>query len=140
MYFYCSCSNGKLHKYTKNADVDQQDTTVVENIHSSGIVIDYVGIYEGTLPCADCEGIKTKLTIKNDTTYELKGMYLGKEDGKIETNGIYNIINGEILELVTPSSGDKTYYKILEDAVALSDASGKLVEGELAEDSILKKK
>lgn len=99
----------------------------------------YYGTYEGTLPCADCGGIRTTLKINGDTTYELRSEYLGKKDSIFEESGIYNIVSENIIELVTPSSGEKTFYKILDDAVALSDSLGMLNSGELAEHYVLKK-
>lgn len=66
------------------------------------------GTYEGTLPAADCEGIKTILVINEDKTYTLKSEYIGREDATFETSGIYHIIGDSIMELVTPSSGEKT--------------------------------
>lgn len=40
------------------------------------------GTYEGTLPCADCEGIRTSLTLDAGGTYTLQREYLGKADRK----------------------------------------------------------
>lgn len=100
---------------------------------------DYYGTYEGTLPCADCGGIKTTLKINSDTTYDLRSEYLGKKNGIFEESGIYNIVGENIIELVTPSSGDKTYYKVLDGAVALSDSIGTINSGELSEQYILKR-
>ena len=57
-------------------------------------------IYEGTLPCADCEGIKTKLTLyqnksKNQYTYKLQEVYLGQGNDKtFETYGKWNALKG----------------------------------------------
>ena len=81
----------------------------------------FYGTYEGTLPCADCSG------------------YLGRKDGVFEESGIYNIVGENIIELVTPSSGEKTFYKILDGSVALSDSLGTLNGSELAEHYILKR-
>ncbi|MDD7438017.1 MAG: copper resistance protein NlpE, partial [Bacteroidales bacterium] len=89
-------------------------------------------------PCADCEGILTKLTIREDTTYDLSSEYLGKKDGKFEVSGVYEL-NGDVLTLITPSSGEKTYYKVLEGSVALVDSTGVLNTGELASQYILTK-
>ncbi len=100
---------------------------------------DFYGTYEGTLPCADCGGIKTILTVNADSTYYLRSEYLGVKDGVFETNGVYNLLNGDLLELITPSSGEKTYYKIQENAVVLSDEQGTVNQGELAEYYVLKK-
>ena len=51
----------------------------------------FYGTYEGTLPCADCSGIRTTLKINSDTTYELRSEYLGRKDGVFEESGIYSI-------------------------------------------------
>ena len=99
----------------------------------------FYGTYEGTLPCADCSGIRTTLKINSDTTYELRSEYLGRKDGVFEESGIYNIVGENIIELVTPSSGKKTFYKILDGSVALSDSLGTLNGSELAEHYILKR-
>lgn len=98
------------------------------------------GTYEGTLPAADCEGIETLLTINSDSTYTLQSEYIGVDDGKFLVSGVYNLIDGELLELITPSSGDKTYYKIVADGVMLSDSLGTENQGELAKHYVLKKK
>lgn len=96
----------------------------------------FYGTYEGTLPCANCSGIRTTLKINSDTTYELRSEYFGRKDGIFEESGIYNIVGENIIELVTPSSGEKTFYN---GAIALSDSLGTLNSSELAEHCVLKK-
>ena len=59
----------------------------------------------------------------SDATYDLRSEYLGEENGIFEESGVYNMIGENIIELVTPSSGAKTYYKVLDDAVVLSDST-----------------
>lgn len=114
-------------------------TTVTKTVSSKNKIADFYGTYEGTLPCADCSGIRTTLRINNDTTYELRSEYLGMKDGVFEECGVYRIMSGNIIELITPSSGDKTYYKIIEGGVALSDSTGKTTSGKLAKHYILRK-
>lgn len=100
----------------------------------------YYGTYEGSLPCADCGGVRTTLIINSDTTYELRSEYLKKKKGcTVEVRGIYNVVNENLIELVTPSSGEKTFYKILDGAIALSDSLGTINSGEFAEQYVLKK-
>lgn len=98
----------------------------------------FCGTYEGTLPCADCDGVKTTLKINDDTTYGLRSEYLGKKDGVMEESGVYRTV-GDVIELITPSSGDKTYYKYVDDAVILCDSTGKVADGKLVEHYVLKK-
>ena len=38
--------------------------------HTARNALDWPGSYEGTLPCADCPGIRTRLTLMKDGRYE----------------------------------------------------------------------
>jgi len=57
-------------------------------------------VYEGTLPCADCQGIKTTLSLIQNTdkkiyTFRLLEQYLGQSESKVfETTGKWTIIKG----------------------------------------------
>jgi uncharacterized lipoprotein NlpE involved in copper resistance len=59
-----------------------------------------VTVFEGTLPCADCDGIKTTLTLfqnkpKNQYTYKLHEVYLGQNNDKaFETYGKWVALKG----------------------------------------------
>ncbi|MDO5523355.1 MAG: copper resistance protein NlpE [Bacteroidia bacterium] len=108
------------------------------DMHTSEMVLDYHGVYEGTLPCADCEGIKTQLTINDDNTYVLKSEYLGEEDAKFEDKGAYFIQDGEIL-VTQDEDGHQLYYKLQENSLALLDDNKKLIEGDMASLYILTK-
>lgn len=139
-----SCNNtGKKGEQTENTSANTGMTANAEATANTEIetkATNFYGTYKGTLPAADCEGIETTLTINSDSTYTLKSKYLDKEREAIETNGVYNMVNNTLIELVTPSSGDKTYYKILDNnRIMLSDQEGTINNGELAEFYILKK-
>lgn len=127
-----------LSSCTDSTKKKTEQQEVVEVV-SEKIAPQYVGTYEGTLPCADCDGNKTTLVILSDGTYELKNDYIGKEHNSYTECGTYYLKDG-VIELVTPSSGRKTYYKVLEESVALCDSVGTLNDGELADKYILKKK
>jgi copper homeostasis protein (lipoprotein) len=58
-------------------------------MHSSQIALDWNGVYTGTLPCADCEGIKTRIVLKKDGTFERNMTYLGKEDNSFSEEGSF---------------------------------------------------
>lgn len=96
------------------------------------------GTFEGTMPAADCEGILTTLTVNADSTYTLKQEYIGVKDGLFEASGVYNLLDNDVIELITPSSGEKTYFKKLDKSYMLSDSLGTVNKGELAEHYILK--
>lgn len=46
--------------------------------HSSRNALDWAGTYEGMLPCADCPGIKTRLTLRQDGSYEISRVYIDR--------------------------------------------------------------
>jgi len=47
--------------------------------HNSRNALDWAGVYEGVLPCADCPGIKTRLVLRDDGRFELQTQYLERE-------------------------------------------------------------
>ncbi len=99
---------------------------------------DFYGTYQGVLPCADCPGIKTVLTLRDDTTYDLSTEYLEKGDGEVVTSGVYTLEN-DVITLITPSTNEETYYKILDGKLAFLSPDKQLIEGELADKYILTK-
>ena len=48
----------------------------------------HTGTYSGTLPCAVCDGIQTKLTI-SDGHYHLTRIRLGLDEDSEQTSGVY---------------------------------------------------
>ncbi|MXV51395.1 hypothetical protein GS399_10475 [Pedobacter sp. HMF7647] len=50
--------------------------------------------YSGTIPCADCEGIKTTLNFYADNTFLMEDIYLGKNSTPFRSTGHYNIERG----------------------------------------------
>ena len=59
----------------KNTQLEKESATMGADTANTGSG-NYYGIYEGTLPCADCGGIRTTLKINSDTTYELCVFFL----------------------------------------------------------------
>lgn len=101
--------------------------------------LDLAGIYEGILPCADCEGIHTLLQLNNDLTYSMKTKYLGKGDQIFESSGNFSWDkDGRIITLNNKSLGTK-YYWVGENKVTQLDLNGNLITGELAEKYVLRK-
>ena len=134
-----SC-NGKK---TVSADADHDSTSVAdttvagENVDLTTVA----GTYEGTLPAADCPGIKTVLTINVDSTYELKQDYIERKDGHDEASGVLQVLNGNVLMLVRPSSGEHTFYKVKDSkSIVMTDSLGNEAEGEMAKLYVLTKK
>ncbi len=116
-----------------------KDTTVVVDSHNSQNSLDYIGIYKGVLPCADCEGIETLLQLSEDFTYTLTNKYLGKDVKTYEQKGTF-MWNDEGDGIILDTSKDKSQrYFVGENKLIQLDATGQKVTGVLADKYILSK-
>lgn len=99
--------------------------------------LDVDGTYEGVLPCADCDGIKTRLTLVDSTgVYTLVEEYLKDGVKPIETKGKYHWSkDGGTIVL----DKDGVQYKVGEGKLFRLDENGKMVKGPLEDDFILLK-
>ena len=61
------------------ACMPRSDTAVPDAAHNSRNAVDWAGVYEGVTPCADCPGIRTRLTLKMDGRFELSTQYLERQ-------------------------------------------------------------
>ena len=69
--------------------------------------------------------VETTLTLNADGTYSLKKKYLNESDSCEVLNGIFKVIDGSILMLEHPSSGDNIFYKVKNDSgIILIDSFG----------------
>lgn len=137
--FVVSC-NGK----TTGNETDKDSFSVVENdsLAADGVAIEsLVGTYEGTLPAADCPGIKTVLTLNADSTYQYSADYLERKDGHDEASGIFKVLANNVIEITRPSSGETSYYKVKDaNSIIMTDSLGNEPEGEMAKLYVLTKK
>lgn len=88
----------------------------------------FVGVFQGTLPCADCEGILTQIAIEKDSTYKKSITYLGKDplENTFSTKGKWTQ-DGEIVWLDSAKEKGKVGFVCLGDsAIHLTDAHGKI--------------
>ena len=122
----------------KNAAADSQKTTAAApDMHTAETSLDYAGTYEGTLPAADCPGIRTTLTLRPDGTYTVHLKYIDR-DSEFDEKGTYTL-EGNLLTLQHGEGEQPEYYKVEENQVRRLDAQKQAVTGPLAEDFILKK-
>jgi uncharacterized lipoprotein NlpE involved in copper resistance len=57
--------------------------------HNSRNAVDWPGTYEGVTPCADCPGIKLRLTLRADGRYELATQYLERQPTPTTVHGSF---------------------------------------------------
>lgn len=136
LIFTVSCQSDKK----ENQEASTIETVSSEkkpDMHTSQNSLDWKGTYVGTLPCADCEGIKTTIRLNEDMSYEAVTEYLGKNDGVFDTRGYYKWEdNGQNILL---SDDNKTKFKVGENKLIQLDKSGNVITGELADMYVLKK-
>jgi copper homeostasis protein (lipoprotein) len=107
--------------------------------HVSANSLDWQGRYSGVLPCADCPGIVTLLTLDLDQSYRLSKYYLGKDDKLFEQRGVFIWEeNGNVIHLQNSPDGPDRY-QVGENILFQLDKQGKRISGDLAEDYILHK-
>ena len=126
-------------------NVDNQDSTSLVDSSAAIASIDLTtiaGTYEGTLPAADGPGIKTIVTLNADSTYQITQNYLGRKKDVLDAaSGVFKVLEGKVLMLVRPSSGEHTFYKVKDDNnIVLTDSLGNEPEGETAKFYVLTKK
>lgn len=122
--FSCDAQNNTI----KNADMT----------HSAQTSLDYDGVYRGTIPCADCEGIKATVYLMRDQTFKTVYDYLGKEAQPFETTGKFTW-NKEGNTVTLISGNTKTSYFVGENTLTQLDQSGNKITGNLASKYILTK-
>ena len=85
--------------------------------------------------------VETTLTLNADDTYSLKKKYLNESDSCEVLNGIFKVIDGSILMLEHPSSGDNIFYKVKNDSsIVLIDSFGNEPSAKNVKLYVLKKK
>ena len=132
-----SCTNQSKKQADETTPINE---TVVDS-HTSEIALDWAGVYEGTMPCADCEGIETVIELKDDLTYVAKYTYLGKkEDENLFTNKGVFTWNDDGNSISLQDEGLETQYKVGENQIVLLNSDGEVNTGELADFYVLKKK
>jgi heat shock protein HslJ len=128
VFFFCACQG---NKDTSN---NEQHATATP-ADNSRTALDWPGTYTGTLPCADCEGIATALTITSEGKFILQTRYLGKSEEINTQEGRFEWDNdGNIIKL---SGVEPGRYQVGEDKLFQLDQEGKRIAGNLAEKYIL---
>ena len=94
------------------------------------------GTYYGVLP----SDVETTLTLNADGTYLLIQTFKEKQNEQERLKGSFQVLDGNILMLVHPSSGEYTFYKVKDaNFIVLTDSVGNEPEVETAKFYVLKK-
>ena len=95
------------------------------------------GTYYGVLP----PDIKITLTLNADGTYLLIQTFKEKQNEQERLKGSFQVLDGNILMLVHPASGDNIFYKVMEDnSIIFIDSFGNEPKKVVRKNYILKKR
>lgn len=133
------CKSGEGGDAYDIAPIDRESTLPTGD--NSRTSLDWMGVYEGTTPCADCDGIKTTLRLNDDETYVLSQTYLGKNNDEVSFKEEGNFTwddNGS--EIIVEAKDITIRFQVGENEVTMLDMAGNVISGELANFYVLKKK
>lgn len=127
-----SCINQKYRLV--NVFSSHHISTVIEN---KVCLCSFAGTYCGVLPSND----ETTLTLNADGTYLLIQTFKGKQHEQEKLRGSFHMLDGNILMLAHPSSGDNIFYKVRDaNFIILIDSFGNETKKEDGKNYILNKK
>lgn len=129
---YILCGTGQNDAGIDSIKIEEY-TAVLEN----GVSLDSVaGTYCGVLPT----DVATTLTLNADGTYLLIRTFKEKQNEREKLRGTFQVLDGNILMLVHPSSGDNIFYKVRDaNHIILIDSFGNEPKKEVRKDYTLKK-
>jgi copper homeostasis protein (lipoprotein) len=110
----------------------------IDNAHNSKNSLDWAGVYTGTIPAADGEGINVRLRLNSDQTYTLSYDYIDRPNSQFECTGSFKWDNKEST-VILDVKDMPSYYKVVENALIQLDMKGKQIKGSLADNYVLKK-
>lgn len=132
-----SCGNRNQQKKTEQQAAATEQATTAADTHNSRNSLDWPGIYEGTVPCADCPGIRVKVTLEADGSYSKTMAYMEKPNIFI-TKGTFSW--DDTGSRITLTDGQESeIYKVGENRLTMLDQQGNAITGDLADMYILKK-
>ncbi len=126
-FIFIGCNQGK-----------KKDKTITDS-HSSEISLDWNGAYRGILPCENCDGILTTITLNDNKTFELDNFYLGgkSQDNRTEKGEFAFTKDGDKI-ILTLKDSSEVIYAVGENRLIVSTKDSKNSEIKLTENELQK--
>ncbi len=123
-------------KKTQDTKTVTTDSPAIDT--EQAMVNELAAFYTGTLPCPDCEGIETILTLNADETrtFTLEEQYKGKEGKTVESSGTWTVAN-DVVTLNQQTGVSK--YQITSEGLVSLNADGSQRDPASAQKYLLKK-
>ena len=107
--------------------------------HNSRNALDWAGTYRGVLPCADCEGIETVITLTAEGRFRAHTRYLGKNEGRTEFSRDGAFAWSDDGSTVTLVGDEPNPYRVGENRLTRLALDGSAITGALASSYVLEK-
>jgi uncharacterized lipoprotein NlpE involved in copper resistance len=143
------CSQPVSQASSENQGTNVESTEEMPKVESpegmsdtSATSLDWSGTYQGVLPCADCQGIETSLTLNKDMSYLMTRKYLGKDEQVFEQKGTFtwnSEQNTVLLSYTDQAPKAPNQYLVGENMLIQLDMEGKRITGDLADNYVLNK-
>lgn len=131
-----NCGDKKTKDETLPSPVD---TTSVEMTHSAQNSLDYLGRYQGILPCADCPGIETTIELTEDFSYVMTRTFLERNVKPFTETGTFKWNEQGDGIVLSGSADEPVKYFVGENYLIQLDRDGNRIEGKLSDKYVLKK-
>ena len=130
---YIFCGTDKNDTWIDSIKIEEYTAALSNKIDLDSIA----GTYCGVLP----PNVETTLILNADGTYLLIQTFKGKQNEREKLRGVFQILDGNVLMLVHPSSGDNIFYKVRDiNSIILIDSFGNEPKKEDRKSYTLKKK
>ncbi|WP_373191139.1 copper resistance protein NlpE N-terminal domain-containing protein [Bacteroides ovatus] len=130
---YIFCGTEQNDAGVDSIKIEEYTTALSNKIDLDSVA----GTYCGVLP----PDVETTLTLNADGTYLLTRTFKEKQNEREKLRGVFQMLDGNVLMLVHPSSGDNIFYKVREDkSVVLLDSFGNEPKNEDRKNYTLRKK
>jgi uncharacterized lipoprotein NlpE involved in copper resistance len=132
-----ACSKKAKDPAPAPTEITKDTVIAADQAHTSRNSLDYLGLYKGMLPCADCPGIETTIQLSEDFSYVLTRKYVGRNVKPTEEKGTFRW--NRTGNAIVLSGGAPNQYLVGENTLTQLDADGKKIEGAIAPKLVLKK-
>jgi heat shock protein HslJ len=117
-----SCKSNRYNSY-----VSQATTT-------KSIPQGVLGVYSGTLPCDECDGIEFTIILSANKNYSVEEYHLGSKSNFTKQIGIFNWdVNSNMIKIIPSDKTKDTYaFKVAQNKLILTDPYGTPYQHEVA--------
>ncbi|MDI9240323.1 copper resistance protein NlpE [Lysobacter sp. LF1] len=94
----------------------------------------FAGTFTGTLPCADCPGIDTRIVLATDGTYTITESYQERTAPELHGDGTWTVEENDQRLRLDPNSKDerdRLFAILSQDEIRQLDLEGKAIESSL---------